>query len=75
MACLPKRWADVRGPIGAAALCMKRIGWTFVHPFLVRTDSGVELALTAVSPAMIGWHVRTAWKQYECRAAGRLLRT
>ena len=75
LACLPTRWGDVRGPLGAAALSMKRIGWNFVHPFLVRTDTGVELALTAVSLALLGWHVRTAWKKYECRAAGRVLRT
>ena len=47
------QWATVRGPLAAAALSAKRIGWTVLSPISLVDDRGVEIHLTASSPALI----------------------
>ncbi len=46
-------WRRIRGPIGAAVLSLKRIGWTFTSPFILRDDRGTELTLTHTTPALL----------------------
>ncbi len=69
--CLPTTWSGVKGPLGAAHLSMKRIGWRFKTPFTVESESGTELALTAISPALLQYHLVTAWKIKLGRTASR----
>ena len=46
-------WRKVRGPMAAAALTAKRIGWQMVSPILFMDDRGIEVRLTDTSPAMM----------------------
>ncbi len=47
-----KAWGDIRGPIGAAALTLTRLGWEFASPFILRDPDGVEHSLTNSSPCL-----------------------
>ncbi len=47
-------WSRVQGPIGAAALSMARLGWTFQSPFILQDERGAHIYLTRMSPALIG---------------------
>ncbi len=46
-------WRTIRGPIGAAVLSLKRIGWDFTSPFTLHDDRGVELTLTHTTPTLL----------------------
>ncbi len=48
-----KAWRRIRGPIGAAALTLRRIGWSFTSPFTVTDDRGVEITLTHTTPQLL----------------------
>ncbi len=48
-----KAWRNVRGPIGAAALSLRRIGWEFATPFTLIDDRGIELTLTHSTPQLL----------------------
>ncbi len=66
-------WGSVRGPMGAAALSLARVGWTFAGPFVVHDDKGAEVVLTKSSPAMMRGLLRDAVRRmYERRVAARL---
>ena len=62
----PKGWAQCRGPIGAAALSAKRLGWDVGHPWKWRTDNGIEFSLLEASPRLIEWHIRQTWSRITC---------
>ena len=68
---LPSSWGAVRGPLGAAARSMHRIGWHFKQPFLVETDAGTRFALTDTPPAMLSYHLQVSWARLRGRAAAR----
>ncbi len=61
-------WGRIRGPIGAAALSLERIGWTFVDPFTVRDERGATFQLTTNAPALIRDHLRHAVRRADERA-------
>ena len=48
-----KSWKCVCGPLAAACLSLRRLGWATVGPFEWRTRDGTPLKLTEHSPAMI----------------------
>ncbi len=48
-----RSWDAVRGPIGAAALTLARIGWRFSSAFELVDAHGDIVQLTTVSPAML----------------------
>ncbi len=48
-----RAWDAVRGPVGAAALSLARIGWTFKSAFTLADAHGDEVLLTVTSPAML----------------------
>ena len=48
-----RAWAEVRGPIGAAAICLARVGWRFDEPLMVRDADGNEVVLTKTAPKML----------------------
>ena len=48
----PMKWGQVRGPVGAALLSAKRIGWSWHSPFALRDADGTEIKLTEVAPRM-----------------------
>ncbi len=67
-----KRWADVRGPMAAAVLSARRLGWTFAGPFTLDDDRGCRIVLTQQSPAMVAAELRDgARRQRERRIAAR----
>ncbi len=43
----------MRGPIGAATLSLKRIGWEVASPFTSIDDRGIELTLTHSTPQLL----------------------
>ncbi len=46
-------WKQVRGPIGAAAVTLARVGWRFTSPFAITDTDGTEHCLTTASPCLI----------------------
>ena len=70
---LPRTWGEVRGPVGAAALSLRRVGWTFDTCLTLVTDEGVHLPLTSTSPAMVAYHLQVSWKRRLGEAAARSL--
>ncbi len=66
-------WGTVRGPIGAAALSLARVGWKFISPFTITDERGAEIVLTKSSPAMVRGPMRDATRRmYERRVAARM---
>jgi len=66
----PQQWRQVRGPIGAAVMSARRIGWDVSHPFEWVTDEGLLLMLAQESPALVAWHVeQSAQRLVERRVA------
>ncbi len=70
---LPTTWGGVAGPLGAAHQSLKRIGWTFVTPLTIRTQTGELLKLTSSPPALTYYHLQLAWKQSVSRSACKAL--
>ncbi len=62
-------WSSLRGPIGAAALTLERVGWTFVSPFVIQDERGATYMMTSTSPALVRDLMRHAVR----RADERLL--
>ncbi len=58
---LPRNWAEVRGPLGAAHLALKKVGWAFCTPFQLRTHDGCILSLTDTSPKQVNSLRQEAW--------------
>ncbi len=48
-----RSWGAVRGPIGAAAMTLARLGWRMADAFTWIDAYGVEVVLTKTPPAMI----------------------
>ncbi len=67
-----RAWDAIRGPVGAAALTLARIGWSFKSPFVLADAFGDEVVLTTTSPAMLTKLLADAARD-ECeRAVGRM---
>ena len=47
-------WRKVKGPLVAAAMSLRRIGWYWLDPFTFIDDLGTKLNVTMCSPAYIG---------------------
>ena len=47
-------WRKVNGPLAAAAMSLRRIGWSWPEPFTFIDDLGTKLNVTMCSPAYIG---------------------
>ncbi len=48
-----RAWAAVRGPVGAAAMSLARLGWRMTSAFTWVNARGDEIGLTTTSPALI----------------------
>ena len=70
---LPTSWGSVRGPLGAAARSMARVGWRFVQPFIVESDVGTRFALIDVPPVVLAYHLQVSWARLRGRAAAPAL--
>ncbi len=70
---LPSSWGAVRGPLGAASRSLARVGWKFVSPFILHSDSGLEVVLTATPPAMVAYHLQVSWARLRGRSAAAAL--
>ncbi len=55
-------WAQVKGPIAAAAVTLARIGWRFNSPFQLIDNAGTEHTLTSASPTLIRDYLRDAMR-------------
>ncbi len=55
-----RAWAEVKGPIGATALTLARLGWRMSSAFTLENSHGDEIALTTTSPAMVRHYLREA---------------
>ncbi len=66
-------WRSIRGPWGAAALTLARIGWKYEAPFTVTTDEGAEIDLTATAPALLKIQLVAGVKRSLERDVGRSL--
>jgi hypothetical protein len=66
---LPKKWCNVRGPMGAMSLEVARLGWKQVSPFELETHLGGDrIILTVASPAfMKHWIKRAHQHKLECK--------
>ena len=51
-------------------MSLKRVGWQFVTPLVLRTAEGLELSLTTHSPALIAYHLQVAWRRLTGVRAG-----
>ncbi len=66
-----RAWDAVKGPVGAAALSLARVGWSFRNAFSLTDAHGEEVLLTVTSPSMLTKMLIDASKD-ECeRAVGR----
>ena len=70
---LPSSWRQVRGPIGAAYLSLKRIGWTFSTPFQITDSTGRTFSLTDTAPALLAHFLRESWNHINLVGASRAL--
>ena len=69
----PGRWGQVRGPLGAAALTLRRLGWAWNSAFVFTSPQGHQCELTAWAPAAIKkLLVRAEQARQEQRAAANL---
>ncbi len=48
-----RAWDAIRGPVGAAALTLARVGWSFKSAFVLADANGEEVLLTVTPPAML----------------------
>ncbi len=71
---LPSTWAAVRGPLGAAYLSIRRVGWTFATPFQLIDAAGITINLKGTSPAMVAHRLRQDWNRLHLEGARRSLR-
>ncbi len=46
-------WRSIKGPLAATALTLARIGWTWPRPFVWKDDRGIEIRVTASTPAAL----------------------
>ncbi len=58
----PRTWGEVKGPLGAAVMSLKRIGWHFDNCMTLVPSEGLRLALPSTSPALVAYHLQIAWK-------------
>ncbi len=67
-----RRWTDVRGPLSAAALSARRLGWEFVGPLELQDDRGYRVLLSDASPRMVADLLRDgARRQRERKIAAK----
>ena len=69
---LPRRWTEVRGPLGACHLCIQRLGWSWPAPFVFLDNKSSVITLTQVSPKRVAELAREAYRdRHEAQAARR----
>ena len=69
-----KRWADARGPLDAAWLTLRRLGWDWTEPWAMTTDEGVRIPFRLVGPKMLKRHLCTSSRRQLEAQVGRRLR-
>lgn len=66
-------WRKVKGPLSAAYLSLKRLGWNVESPFVFIDDQMRRIKLTDHSPCMMGNFLRSSYiRSIERKAAVRL---
>ena len=63
-----RTWGDIRGPMCAAIMSARRLGWRFKGPFDLVMEDGIPLALQEISPAMVERWAQRAWQHRTERA-------
>ncbi len=67
-----RAWRSTRGPMGAAALSLARIGWSWDTAFELIDDRGVRIQLTANTPAAVAGLLRDGHRRALERYAGAI---
>jgi hypothetical protein len=67
----PRTWGEVRGPMGAAVMSLRRVGWQFRTCLTLESDTGEIFPLPSTSPALLAYHLQVSWKRALGRAAAR----
>ena len=57
------QWRDCRGPMSAAVLSARRLGWKCRGPFVLSDRSGVRLSLTSMSPGLLKKLAMQDWQR------------
>ena len=67
----PGTWGAVKGPIGAAVMSLRRVGWRFDNSLTLISDTGERFPLPSTSPALLAYHLQVSWKRRLGRDAAR----
>eukprot|EP00969_Alexandrium_andersonii_P258083 11411324-Alexandrium_andersonii.AAC.1 len=70
----PASWAQVRGPLGALAQTLGRLGWSSEGPLLLIDDLGVRRPVFGIAPKMWERLARAAYCRMLERQAGQKLK-
>ena len=60
----PTKWAQVRGPVGAALLSVQRLGWSWPEPFVLHDPRGTVFKLTEIAPSMLRRLLRHGMREF-----------
>ncbi len=66
-----KAWRETRGPLGAAALTLARIGWGWKDAFTWTDDRGIDITVTAYAPAAMTDLLKDGHRRALEREAGK----
>ena len=60
---VPKRWDQIRGPIGATKRMMQHLGWTIKdeRPIIFRSRDGTELNIFEMGPQLVKAQIYRDW--------------
>ena len=61
----PSSWQQVRGPVGAAFLEARRLGWELQPRGRVKLHDGELIDLVRFSPAFLDQHAKVAYQQLQ----------
>ena len=62
-----EKWSKLAGPLQNAALSLKRLGWKWPKPLVMKNDFGETINLEKFFPAMLKWHAKAAVERYHCK--------
>ena len=66
-------WSSSRGPVSAAELSLRRMGWQWKEAFIFIDDVGEQVTVTEHSPALIRRFLKLSWQRRMERKAAQSL--
>ena len=60
---VPKRWDQIRGPIGATRRILSQVGWTAAddRPYILQTREGISMNIFEVGPKLLKQAITKDW--------------